>query len=168
MLVDLLCPPGRLPRRTAGLVAGSLALYGLLMFGTLRHLSADPLGGYGVDTQATIVGATTTKGDRFADVEFLTAGGTRISTRIAICHHQAYDIGTAVPIRYDSRAPARAWEKDMAPVPAPALIALVLLSGPVMALIVGLGALQRRRGQGEPAAEPVPATPETVQLEFAD
>ena len=79
-------------------------------------MHGDGMGGRATDTTATIVDRTDTgTGTRYAEVAFTTAAGTSAHATIAICHHQSYDIGNAVAIRYDAAAPAKAYEKDMPP-----------------------------------------------------
>lgn len=143
------------------MLALSLVVAGVALIGSLRQSTFDGIGRHAVETQATIVGTSTTNGTRYATVQFLTANGALTTTRVAICHHQAYDVGLAVPIRYDSRAPARAWEKEMVPRAVPFVPVLLWLAGFMAAAVGGVVLLVRRRRQRDTEpGRPRPSLPE--------
>jgi hypothetical protein len=106
----------------------------------------------GVDALATILARETVHGRRMATVQFTTASGVRIDTRIAICHHQSYAVGRTVPVRYTAAQPTRAWERAMPPRPNLAFPAGTILVGWLLFLAVLAGTRLSRRG-------PTTATP---------
>jgi hypothetical protein len=155
--------------RLRALFAIPLMLVAFTLGGRGVHRAmADPLIRHGHAATATI-GATGTgpQGQRWARVSFATATGP-VTTMIAVCHHQAYEVGGTVPIVYDTAQPAHAGERHMYPTFAQALAA------PAVLLLLGLGlalALVRRvrrrvpepplapalsRQLVEPEVEPVP------------
>jgi hypothetical protein len=110
----------------------------------------DPLIRHGHEAQATInATGTGPDGQRWARVSFATAAGP-VTTMIAVCHHQAYEVGGTVPVVYDVRQPALAGERHMHPTLAQALGAPVVLLLLGLALAVG----QLRRLRRRPAPEP--------------
>ena len=91
--------------------------------------------------------------------------GSVATTTIRICHHQAYNVGGIVPIRYDRKAPSDAAERDMLPNPNLGLPAAVLLLGTLAAAVVA----RRRRSQptlrddDTPEIEAKPADDESME-----
>ena len=124
-----------------------------------------PFVGKSVDTTGQIVARGGSANDRWATVSFTTATGVAAISTVAICHHQSYDIGNSLAIRYDSAQPQSAYEKDMAPSTSPSgrLVPMLL---PILAIAV----LFWRRSRGVPAA-PRPnlvLAPENVDRETVD
>lgn len=147
----------------ARLMLGGLVvlLTGLGGFALLT-LPQDGLDGRAVDANATITARSDTADARYATVQFATATGAPAAATIAICHHQSYDIGNAVAIRYDSATPSRAYERDMAPV-APPVAGFALM----LALGLGLAIVAQHRRRPPTVAVEQAVTGEDLDAELA-
>jgi uncharacterized protein DUF3592 len=134
-------------------VAAPMILAVVLAIGLARRAEASDPVRNGVDTQATIVAHS---GER-ATVRFATAAGATTLTSVAVCHHQSYDVGNPLLVRYNPKNPMQAAERDMLPMPNFKLPAVVLLLG-----FVGTVALAARLRQSliPPTTPHPPAVPE--------
>lgn len=138
----------------------ALSLLGLVALGNVRN---DGFHGRGVDTTATILENDLRPDTRSALVGFTSAAGTAVTARIEVCHHQTYEVGNSLEIRYDAARPSRALERDMAPVSVPLGLVAVVVIG---ALTFAAWLRSKRVRLAGPLAWPAPTGPRLDEPEF--
>jgi hypothetical protein len=152
-------PPYRITRRALVVSVIVLALSAAGVASLVERAIAGSVARTGTQTTATIESLDLGDGQRHAMVQFSTATGQLASARIAICHHQAYVVGGRIPIVYLARAPGRAWEKGMTPLPDLRGAAVLALLG----LVLSAATLVRLSLPRQAAPASMPAVDEFVE-----